>query len=941
MEKKTLRFFYANIRSLVKHGKLEEIRCIIDAFKCPIHIILLTETWIKNDEEAQRLKLPSYTHYYNYRTDSRGGGVSLYIHNDLKHHLIDEEYSDGNHFLWVHVSTLSLDIGVVYKQPAANNITFLEKYQEHLKKKKRLIVFGDFNLDLLSNEKSIRDYKELLKENNVKILNKLTMAHCTRETATSKTILDHACTNLLKNNFKITLIDSSISDHKQIYLEIVKCFAERRRKIQFESINYNNFYKSVENILISNNIDQYNILEAKILQAISSNKTLKTKILNPPSKEWINKSLITLINKRNECWNKLKLAPDDEELKKEFIHRRSLAFLSMQSAKNKYFYKCFNKNGKDPLKMWQLINKLTNYKNEITRAPSKLITQSGYTTNIKEMCQCFNIYFSTIGSELASKIPHRFHCNLAHTATYSVSDKNKILNRFEPTTTQEVIEIINNLDNNTSSGLDGITTKTIKCIKNVLAENMANCVNKCFDAGYFPDTLKIAKVSPLFKSGSKSDPGNYRPISVLPVMSKIFEKIIHNRLLKYLKSIDFLFNKQYGFRPKSNTVAATVDLVTKIRLHIDNNKICLGIFIDMKKAFDTISHDLLLLKLKSIGVTGIAFDTLKSYLTNRHQVVKIGNEQSDPRLITCGVPQGSILGPLLFLVYINNIHEIGLKGDITLYADDTSLFYFGHSIDSIISTAQDDLQILHTWLQSNLLTINISKTKYIIFAAKNKKIGNYNPLSINGEIIDRVNKEKYLGLILDHQLTWKHHIEKICNKLNSLRGALRGIVRCLPKCVRYTIYNSLAKSHIDYLIEVWGTAAKTNLQKLQTSQNKLIKTLFRYNFLTPTIQIYNETKLFNIFQTYKFNTCVLIRKILNNSIHTQIKLTKKIDFHHRQTRRANEISLKPFRTKYGRKSIYYEGAQHYNKLPKNIKDMKQFYKFKKYLKAYISKDPSH
>lgn len=160
------------------------------------------------------------------------------------------------------------------------------------------------------------------------------------------------------------------------------------------------------------------------------------------------------------------------------------------------------------------------------------------------------------------------------------------------------------------------------------------------------------------------------------------------------------------------------------------------------------------------------------------QIVKIGDIESQAQIIECGVPQGSLLGPLFFLIYINDMQEIGMTGDITLYADDTSLFYYGNSIETVINQAQHDIDLLNRWLQSNLLTINASKTNYMIFSARNKKIGNYNPLTINGEPINKVEKEKYLGLIIDNHLTWKDHIEKIRNKLSTLRGALRPIARC-------------------------------------------------------------------------------------------------------------------------------------------------------------------
>lgn len=940
MTNKALKFLYVNIRSLVKAGKLDELRCIIESFGVRIHVIIITETWIKSDDEAQRLKLPNYTHYYNYRKNARGGGVSLFIHNSLKHELLEEQCEDGNHFLWVHIDTFSLDIGAIYKQPAANTDKFLENYNQHLSRRKRVIVFGDLNLNLLTNEKTVKEYKAILRENNIKVLNKITPEYCTRETSSSKTIIDHVCSNLQNNTFQMSIIESSIADHKQIYLELNRPRNEPIQRVQYESINYINLQNDIKNIFHTKLLEDYEELESQLLQTIAKNKTSKTKMLNPPCKEWINKDLITLINKRNQLWHSLNQTPGDEDLRKEFLKQRNLTFVNIQTAKNQYYLKAFANCQKYPLKMWQLINRLSNNKTEMTDLGNiKINTSNGEISDTQEICEYFNRFFATIGTELANKIPQKYHNNLTQTLTHNKPKNNSHeLSELKPTSADEVIKLIKNLNSNTSSGLDGISTKSIKCVKDSIAENLANCINKCLNEGHFPNRLKIAKVSPIFKSGNKLDPSNYRPISVLPVMSKIFEKILHKQLYEYLTSIDYLYNKQYGFRPKSNTVSATVDLVTNIRLNIDQKKITLGIFIDLKKAFDTVSHKILLSKLKDIGVTGKAYEVFKSYLTDRSQVVKINNHQSDPQLITCGIPQGSILGPLLFLIYVNNIYKIGLKGDVTLYADDTSLFYSGHSLETVISQAQHDLDLLHIWLQSNLLTINASKTKYVIFCAKNKKIGNHSPLTINGENITKVNNEKYLGLILDSQLTWKPQIEKVRNKINSLTGALKGIVRCLPKQVRYTIYNSLVKSRIDYLIEVWGSATKTNLKKLQVAQNRVIKTLFRYNYLTPTIKIYKETKLFNLAQTYKYNTCIFIRKILTKDIHSQITFTKRIDIYKRMTRRANNLCLRSHRTNYGKKSILYDGAQLYNELPKTIKEAKSLFTFKKLLKSHILKD---
>jgi hypothetical protein len=404
-------------------------------------------------------------------------------------------------------------------------------------------------------------------------------------------------------------------------------------------------------------------------------------------------------------------------------------------------------------------------------------------------------------------------------------------------------------------------------------------------------------------------------------------------LNSHLAKINFIAQQQYGFRARSNTLTATVDLVTNIKTNIDQKKYVLGVFIDLKKAFDTVSHNLLIEKLENLGITGTAHNMFKSYLSNRTQVVKIGNYVSDSAAVGWGIPQGSILGPLLFSIYVNSVTTIGLTAQLTLYADDTCLFYFGRNLSDIINEAQADLNKYNVWCQSNLLTINTKKTSYMIFAAKNKNISQIPTLMINSDPIHRSNTEKYLGLLLDDKLTWKSHIQKVRSKISSLTGALRNCAGCIPYKARVLIYNSLVKSHLEYLIEVWGCAAKTNLQILQSSQNKLIKCLFKYHRQTRSKLLYSKTKLFNLKQLYTFTTCMLIRKILTHKIHTQITFTKRT-FRHK-LRNTNKIKLFRHRTGYGKKNILSEGAEMYNKLPKEIKECETEKLFKTKLSAYV------
>lgn len=917
---------------MVKPGKLDELKCVLKCFTYHIHIILLTETWIRPTSDKYLLEIPNYTHIYNIRNNSVGGGVSIYIHKDLKFNILEEKYISGNNFLWIDLIKLPLTIGVIYKPPDTNLKDFCEIYSSLLEKiKKKSMIIGDFNIDLLRKDNKSTDYIDMLQESGYHIVNNIHEKFSTRDSEHSKSIIDHVCTNDWEQNLHMAVIESSLSDHKQIYVEInTRKKIKDKQKIKYKAIDYNTLYNNIEKENNSNEEYEYDQLELFLKKHINAATITKYKILNVPQKDWINKKIIDSINKRNQVWYKLKADPKNEKLTSEFRIAKENTRRLINTEKKDFYFNSFNKCNKKPKKMWKLINTLAKNKFVNDGSPSKIIINDKEIINKTDICDKFNEYFATIGTDLADKL---ITSNNSKNLHHQTKNNYPLLPELRLCTEDELIKIIDNLDSNTSCGIDGITTKSLKCIKHLIVNNLTKCINKCLNDGIFPDNLKVAKVTPIYKAGVKTDPGNYRPISVLPVISKIYEKVLFNRLFTHLTNIKFLYKHQYGFRPQSSTLSASIDLITKIKNSIDKKQLALGVFIDLKKAFDTVSHPILLEKLKNLGITEKAFNIFESYLSNRIQITKIDQYESKIAKVIYGVPQGSVLGPLLFLIYINDISNIGLSGYTSLYADDTCLFYFGHTIQNIINEAQKDLNILHSWLSQNLLTINTAKTSYIIFSAKNKKIPDFTPLTINNETINKTNNEKYLGLILDNRLTFKAHIDYLRNKIIPLTGALRNISKYVPYKLRHTIYNALVKPHLEYLIQIWGQAAKTHLQKIQITQNKLIKVLFNFNYLTSSKIIYSKTKLLNIQQLYSYNICILIRKILTQKIHTQINLKKKQ--HKYYTRNKDNFELPKTRTLYGKKTIEFEGAQLYNKLPNCIKNCLTFNSFKQKLKMHM------
>ena len=291
-------------------------------------------------------------------------------------------------------------------------------------------------------------------------------------------------------------------------------------------------------------------------------------------------------------------------------------------------------------------------------------------------------------------------------------------------------------------------------------------MNLSFYVGMFPSKLKVGKVSPLQKKGSCNNPSNYRPISILSVFSKIFEKLMHQRLYKFLESFEILYPLQFGFREKHSTSHALLSLTESIKQSIDSGKVGCGIFLDLQKAFDTVNHKILLDKLEHYGIRGNALKWFQSYLSGRTQYVTVNGHVSDPLPITCGVPQGSVLGPLLFLIYVNDLPNVSKVMQFYLFADDTSIYFDSDNLFNLQKIVNRELKKVRKWLEANRLALNIDKTNYVIFHSPTNNVR----IKLGSKPISRVNSIKYLGVLIDSTLSWKPHIVELSKKLARTSG---------------------------------------------------------------------------------------------------------------------------------------------------------------------------
>jgi hypothetical protein len=300
----------------------------------------------------------------------------------------------------------------------------------------------------------------------------------------------------------------------------------------------------------------------------------------------------------------------------------------------------------------------------------------------------------------------------------------------------------------------------------IISKPLMRVINISLEKGIFPNDLKMAKVIPIFKAGDVDIFTNYKPISILSSFSKIYEKVMYNRLLDFIERFEILYSFQFGFRTKHSTNHALTHLVNKIATGIDQNKISIGVFLDLSKAFDTLNHSILFSKLENYGIRGVALNWIKSYFHNRKQFVQYNNVTSSQLITQCGVPQGSILGPLLFILYINDLSNASRIVEPLIFADDTSICYSHSDPVVLASVLNEALQSISSWMRANKLSVNIDKTDYVIFHSRHKKVSYDISHSFHYKCITRKPKVKFLGFFLDENLTWKPRISHVCKKIS-------------------------------------------------------------------------------------------------------------------------------------------------------------------------------
>lgn len=571
----------------------------------------------------------------------------------------------------------------------------------------------------------------------------------------------------------------------------------------------------------------------------------------PPHKPWLTPYLLNRITVKNRLYKKTTKQPYNENLLNYYKRYRDKLKKEIQESKNKYFRETLNNLRGNSKETWKVVNTLLGENNR--REPVKKMRATNGETLLNEnlIANELNNHFISIYSAKNTK-----KLNINDYNSYKMLFDKPIHHYhsmfFTPITNLEIEGIVLSMKSRKSPGYDNIRIELIKNVIKSISSTLAHIYNLSLETGVYPKKLKNAIVVPIFKSGDKENPNNYRPIALLSVFAKILEKVVRIRLVSFLTKHSFFSKNQFGFQKGLSTEDAMLKFISEIYNGINNNKKCAGLYLDIRKAYDTVNHDILLGKLQDSGVRGVCNNWFKSFLSNRSQQVRIGDSLSELKLIDTGVglPQGSGLSAELFLVYVNDLCNGNFEGSVTAFADDTALSYSADDRGQLAQMISEDLKKLNLWLQVNALELNASKSHIIVHKLRPEGNDLMNisfhsnecdsPINCTCEKISEAPQVKYLGIIIDSKLTWNQQIIKLKRELTCVCRKFYYIRNLCPEYVMESLYYALVNSRLQYGIAVWGGAYFNNIKPLVTGQKYILRTIDKKPRLFSSLPIFRK-----------------------------------------------------------------------------------------------------
>ena len=901
-----------------------------------IEIIAIQECW--QIEFPELLVISGYHPFiFKQREGMRGGGVGFYIKENISFEIVDEcshfenKIFESITLLLSHPCKFKFFVTSLYRSNGAlTNISQIEqktRFNAHFEgllsklsqKNQKSFIFTDSNIDLLNAQPNSPAHEYLNTILSYGFVQ--TVVKATRMQGDSYSLIDHILTNCTNPSFTTGSIISDISDHFPIFILNGKNSKPNEQKhIKTRIFSQSNLLK-FKNSLGSQNWEEtlacwdvdtsYNAFWEVYSNIYESCFPITRIKFNRKIHKENNFMSAGLLTSRNTKLDLLKtyLTFPTEYNKGTYKTYRNLFQKTLRAAKKTHIEENLRKNQKNPKETWKILNDVIG-KNQCGNKITKININGLPSENPADISNEFNNFFVRVGKEISDNVPT---VQQPPESFLPQNDHITPLN-LQNTTPEHIIKIVKAFSPKNSADTDGVSSKMIKYIIIEIAKPLAHIFNLSLQSGVFPKQLQLSRVIPIFKSGNKLECDNYRPISLLSAFSKILEKIVAKKLLTHLSDNNLIYDHQYGFLPGRSTEQNLIHVTNYITNALNDKMYCVGVFIDLRKAFDVCSHSILLKKLSLMGIAGPALKWFESYLSNRKQYVDVNGTKSEEKDLLLSVIQGSILGPILFLCYINDFHRC-TSLFTTLFADDGSCLAKHLNLKTLIEYVNLELQKVANWFLSNKMAVNTSKTKYIIFRSHGKQIQenhekvvfNSNELGTPNDpakifTIERIFNQgttksfKLLGVLLDEYLSFDAHINNICCKISKSLYIINRAKNFLPKKALLSLYFALIHSHLAYCASIYGCATKSSLTKLFLKQKKAIRTITKSPYLAHTSPLFKELKILPLEQLITYSQLKFMHLFTFNKTppsFTEMWITNRARTPLLNLRNAENLHVKP------------------------------------------------
>ena len=900
----TIKVGHLNIHGLIsKHDDLVDLLDTLNDKNLLPDVLLLCETFL-NQHNFDNITFPHYDIISEYRKNKSKGGVSIMIRDTLRYQkrddlkIFDEGVFESLFIELPRKSECNIVIGEVYRVPGTNEKQFLEYYETIVSKvrqeKKKIIIGTDQNLDYLK----INRHTPTMKFFDLNMSNNMipSILKPTRVTHNTATLIDNiyvdaglccttkshvVITDISDHFFCLTIIQGELLDEQHSTIKRRKLTESVLRNIKGALMNIDwNYMHELSVDAASNSLHEEII---KVLDFYAPEKIITLTSKYKKREPWFTEGLKVSSIRCRKLFRKVhRLRHDSVEYVNYRVYRNMYQKLRRQ-AKYKHIHQIMFQNKKDIKKLWEILNNITGKVRN-----KKEISDELYINGIKQndrqiIGDAFARYFSEIGKNMADKIDQKGSLHGNATITYQRVNSSCF---FYPTTCAEIEMYIKKLKSKNTLGFDQLSNKILKAIYPGIINALYIIFNRSLVEGIFPSNMKQAIIKPIYKAKSVFDLCNYRPISILPVMSKILEKIVHFRLTKFFDKHGVLYEGQYGFRKFRSTNDAILDLTGNILDGFNKKMFTVALFLDMTKAFDSIKHSTLLKKMEHYGVRGLALNWIESYLTDRNIRVLFRNLFSKSFNVNYGTPQGSVLGPLFYSILANDMPKCLRFCNSVMFADDTTIYLSGKNLKFMYKKITEDLNHLMKWFDENTLSLNVDKSCYILFSNHNSKVECSGKLIADGKEITRVKYTKFLGVYVDEHLDWNEHVQHLLLKMSSGIYSLNMSKNLLSTASKKILYYANIQSHLTYAISAWGPMiTMRNFKKIQVQQNKAIRSLFVLNRRTRLQPYFKTAKILNMSNLLELELAKISYKYVNNLLPKRIANlfeSPSHDYHTRQ-----------------------------------------------------------